>query len=281
MPPTDDISEYLRSRTFVAFDTETTGLWAPAHRIVEIAAVRFRLASEECETFQSLVNPERSIPQEVIAIHGITDEMVAEAPTIKPALERFIEFCGSDSILIAHNALFDISFINCELDRVDLPVPENTVLDTVDIYHRLYPQLESYSLLGLVSRFGIAQSQVHRALEDARLVRLLFIKAAERLGTIENEEELRASLATYTMADWPGLVKELPDEFGELTRALKENLKVEITYQTQSKQPHNRIIRPKQVYAIGSTFYLNAFCERARDERTFRLDRIERFRVLD
>jgi DNA polymerase-3 subunit epsilon len=270
----------LRNQTFVAFDTETTGLWAPAHRLVELAAVKFHLDRQHIDSFQSLINPQRPIPDEVVEIHGITDEMVADAPTVKPVLERFIEFCGDDSILIAHNALFDISFISCELARVGLTFSDNPILDTVDIYHRLSPGLESYSLLSLVSRFNIAQTQQHRALEDANLVHRLFLKAGERFGPIEGVGELKSLFTICTMADWPGEAGELPAEFGELNRALKENLRVEITYQSQSQPVHTRIIQPRQVYVIRSRFYINAFCERSRAERTFRLDRIEGFRVL-
>jgi len=281
MLPQSGLTEFLYNQTFIAFDTETTGLWAPVHRLVEIAAVKFSLGKQSIDTFQSLVNPQRSIPEEVIEIHGITDEMVAEAPTVRPTLERFIEFCGDNSILIAHNAPFDISFVSCELDRVGLMFSDNPILDTVDIYRRLYPDLQSYSLLSLAKQFHIAQTQEHRALEDAQLVYRLFIRAAERFEAIDDIDELKSSFTAFTMAEWPSGTRELPAEYGELNRALKQNLRVEITYQSRSEAVHTRIIQPKQVYGLGSTFYINAFCERARAERTFRLDRIERFRVLE
>ncbi len=276
-----NLTDYLRYQTFIAFDTETTGLWAPANRLVELAGVKFQLGKDRIDTFQSLINPERPIPEEVIGIHGITDELVADAPLVKPVLERFIEFCEDDSILIAHNALFDISFISCELERVGLKFGGNLILDTVDIFHRLYPGRMSYSLLSLVSQFHIAQTQEHRALEDAQLVRRLFIKACERFEIIENVDDLTSFFTACTMADWPGEDRELPSEFGELNRALKQNLRVEINYQSESQSVNTRVIRPKQVYVLGSRFYINAFCERTREERTFRLDRIEGFRVLE
>ena len=103
--------------TYVAFDTETTGLWAASHRIVEIGAVKFVPAIEKFVTFQHLINPQRTMPEDVIEIHGITDDMVAKAETADIVLKRFIKFCGEDSILIAHNALFDISFVAGELER--------------------------------------------------------------------------------------------------------------------------------------------------------------------
>lgn len=281
MSSVTNLTDYLRNQTFIAFDTETTGLWAPVNRLVELAGVKFQLGKDCIDTFQSLINPERPIPEEVIGIHGITDELVADAPLVKPVLERFIEFCSDDSILIAHNALFDISFISCELARAGLVFGSNLILDTVDIFHRLYPDCMSYSLLSLVSQFHIAQTQEHRALEDAQLVRRLFIKACERFETIKNLDDLTSSFTACTMSDWPGEDRELPSEFGELNRALKQNLRVEINYQSGSQSANTRVIRPKQVYVLGSRFYINAFCERAREERTFRLDRIEGFKVLE
>jgi len=275
------LTEYLRRQAFIAFDTETTGLWAPVNRLVEIAAVKFCLDQPRVDTFQSLINPQRLIPDEVIKIHGITDDVVAEAPTVRPVLEQFIEFCGDGSILIAHNALFDISFVNCELSRVGLEFGDNLILDTVDIFRRLYPGLESYSLLSLVTQFDIAQTQQHRALEDAHLVHRLFCMAAEQFGPIGNVDDLKSSFTTFTISEWPGEAKELPAEFGELNRALKQNLRVEIIYQSQSQLVRTRVIQPKQVYVLGSRFYINAFCERSRAERTFRLDRIEEFRILE
>ncbi len=275
------VSEFLRHQEFVAFDTETTGLSAPFNRLVELAGVRFRPGDEQIDTFHSLINPQRSIPSDVIGVHGITDDMVADAPPAKPVLERFMDFCGNDSILIAHHAPFDISFISCELDRAGLAFPENPVLDTVDIYRRLYRGLESYSLLSLVNRFDIARSQEHRALADAHLVRYLFLRAVPRYGHIAGLKELTSTFAAFTISGWPGLIGELPPEFGEMDRALENNLRVEITYRSPTKPPADRVILPRQVYLVGSALYISAYCEQAGAERTFRLDRIERFTVLD
>ncbi|HWR83952.1 MAG TPA: exonuclease domain-containing protein [Candidatus Deferrimicrobium sp.] len=282
MQSSSDLTEFLRTQTYVAFDTETTGLWAPVNRLVEIAGVKFRLGQVEPEeSFASLINPERPIPEDVVAIHGITDAMVAAAPTARAVLERFVAFCDDDSILIAHNAPFDISFVHCELGRLGLPYPENVILDTVDIYRRLHPGLESYSLLSLVSRFEIARTQEHRALSDAILVQGLFAVAASGFGDVCSVDALKSRFATYSLATWPGEEGELPPEFSELTRAIKESRRVEIIYQSPSQREHTRVIQPKQVYILGSMYYINAFCERAHGERTFRLDRIEQYQVID
>ena len=104
------VSQWLSSQIFVAFDTETTGMWAPVHRLVEIGGVRFSIEGGTLGSFSELIHPQRAMPPEVIPIHGITDNMVAGADTADNVLLRFGEFCG-DAILIAHNAPFDLSFL--------------------------------------------------------------------------------------------------------------------------------------------------------------------------
>ena len=118
-------SEFLGRQPFVAFDTETTGLWAISNRLVEIAAVRFTLEEGQIDSFQSLINPQRTIPSEVIGIHGITDDMVADSDPVGPVLSRFIDWLDPEDILIAHNAMFDISFVACELERESMAFGDN------------------------------------------------------------------------------------------------------------------------------------------------------------
>ena len=281
MPDPSRISPYLAGLTFVAFDTETTGMWAFSNRLVELAGVRFRLLEPEAEArFSELVNPRREIPPEVIKIHGITDEMVADADTAQGVLARFRDFCGPDSILIAHNAPFDISFLACELERYGLPPWENMILDTVDIFRRLFPGLDSYTLHSLGQRFKVAETQYHRALADAVTVQDLFLAAVDHFPRIDSEDRLRASFTVHRMSDWRTERVELPGEFADIRRALEENLPLEIVYVANGASPQARVIRPLQVHYYRDTFYLNAWCELAQAERTFRLDRIRSYRVL-
>ena len=280
MEPAEQIPEYLKQIKLVAFDTETTGLWAATNRIVEIAAVKFSFGNEQTEVFQSLVNPQRPMPADVIDVHGITDEMVKDAPTIEPILEEFMRFVGEDSILVAHNAPFDISFVGAELQRTGLTFGSNMILDTVDIYRRYFPGLPSYSLLGLVRHFGLAQTQQHRALADAEFVRQLVLNAVGKFSEVGNVDEISKLFSVYRMADFEAQTTELPDEFADLTVAIIEGKRVEIEYQHPARGLDTRIIRPQRAFRLGSVYYVGAHCERARAERTFRLDRIANYRVL-
>jgi DNA polymerase III epsilon subunit family exonuclease len=270
----------LSEQQFVAFDTETTGLWAPSHRLVEIGALKFCPGNSQTKTFQSLINPRRSIPPEVIEVHGINDEMVADSPAVGEVMSGFLGFCGKDSILIAHNAVFDISFLACELDRNEMKRPENLVLDTVTISRKIFPEVTSHSLLSLAQHFGLSQQQEHRALEDAMLVKKIFELALEKLEDIATTAELIKDFRALRISDWQQEKVTLPDEFSGITRALENNLRVEISYTGKDQPSTVRVVKPKAIYALNSKLYISAFCELAGDERTFRLDRIESFRLL-
>ncbi len=274
------LSQYLKNQSFVAFDTETTGMWAPSNRIVELGAVRFTLGDEETTTFQQLINPGQLIPPEVIAIHGITDQMVAEAPVVGTVLQDFADFCGPDTILIAHNAPFDISFVACELSRNNLAAGKNRIMDTVDIFHRLYPGLPSYSLLSLVEHFGIASSQQHRALEDAIFVMKLIKHASPMLSGIESSDDLANRFTIYSMDDGRPVQVSLPESYAAMQEAADDSRPIQISYRSNNRTNSTRVIRIKEIYRLGTRYYLNAYCERAGADRTFRLDRIEQYDVL-
>lgn len=264
----------------VAFDTETTGLWALSDRLVEIGAVRFRLGDQSVETFQQLVNPGRLIPDDAIAVHHISNAMVAGAPPAEEILPKFLEFVG-DAVLVAHNAPFDISFVGMELDRAQLPIPENPVLDTVDIFHKLFPGAASYSLLSLISIFKIAQNQEHRALSDALHVRSLVEAAALRICYLPDPLETMRTFSVHSLRDWRAKDVELPAEFTDIALAIEQKLPIEILYATENGLPQRRIIHPKQIQAKRSQFYIIAYCQTAQAERTFRLDRIQSFQLID
>lgn len=273
-------NDFVKQMTFVAFDTETTGLLAMSHYIVEIAAVKFRLGWEKTEQFQELVNPGVPMSEEVIAIHGISDRMVAAADSIAEVLPKFIEFCGRDSILIAHNAPFDISFVAQELKRTGLSFGPTRVIDTVDIFRRYYPGLPGYALLALTRRFGVADSQSHRALADAELVYQLFKKVTGRLPSEMDGSNLSDHLSVYDIDSYLNGDINLPEKFAELPDAIEKGHRLLMVYVKPNEEPHTRVVQPESLEQTNGLIYLTAYCEFVNAERTFRLDRIQSFRVI-
>ncbi|TWE13017.1 DEDD exonuclease domain-containing protein [Rudaeicoccus suwonensis] len=190
----EDLGTALADVTFVVLDLETTGGSATDSRITEIGAVKVR-AGERLEEFQTLINPAESIPAFISVLTGITDRMVASAPRIESALPAFLEFIG-DSVLVAHNAGFDITFLKVNAARLGLPWPGNKVLDTVHLARQLVGRDESpnHKLSSLAQLFHAVTTPDHRALHDARATVDVLHGLLERVGNlgVHTLEELQS-----------------------------------------------------------------------------------------
>ncbi len=162
----------------IVFDTETTGFEAEKDdRIVEIGAVELVNYVPTGRTFHHLVNPERPIPPEVTAIHGIDDAKVADKPIYAEIVGAFTEFIGDDP-LVAHNAEFDMRFINAEYKRLGFPaLPATRFIDTLAIARKLFPGAPN-SLDALCKRYNVdASSRVfHGALLDSHLLAEVYLE---------------------------------------------------------------------------------------------------------
>ena len=159
---------------FTIFDIETTGMDPVHDRIVELAAVRVK-CDGELEHFSTLINPGRHIPSRSTAIHNITDDMVKDAPFFEDIADDFHSFI-KDSILVAHNAKFDLSFIQESFFRGGFPVWEGKTLDSLRLVRNTHPGLPSYRLQSLREYFGLTSSpgmNPHRAAADVEWTRQL------------------------------------------------------------------------------------------------------------
>lgn len=157
--------------SYTVFDIETTGLSPKFCKIIEIGAVKIE-NGEITDTFSHFVNPEMPIPYNITKLTSITDDMVMEAPTIESVLPMFLEFAG-DSVLVAHNAGFDTSFIKKFAKDMGLKI-ENTVVDTMTLGHILCPELGKFTLDRLCKHLGIKLLNHHRAVDDAQATAELF-----------------------------------------------------------------------------------------------------------
>ena len=158
--------------TFVAFDTETTGLSAQRERLVEIAAVKFRNGRVLAEKTW-LINPGRPMPPAAEQVHHISDTMVRDKPDFKTVYPEFAQFIG-DAVLLAHNARFDVAFVSAECTRHSLPPPPNPVLDTLPLFRRWFPQFASHSIASLSTNLNLTAGALHRAQSDTMSLVLIF-----------------------------------------------------------------------------------------------------------
>jgi DNA polymerase III subunit epsilon len=156
----------------IVLDTETTGLDPfTGHRIVEIGCIELVNCISTSATFHVYLNPERDIPAEVEAIHGLSSAFLADKPKFADIAESLVEFLG-DAKLVIHNAGFDLSFLNAELDRLKRPpIGRDRVVDTLALARRRHPGGPN-KLDDLCARYGIDNSRrtKHGALLDAELL---------------------------------------------------------------------------------------------------------------
>ena len=168
---------------FIAFDTETTGLSSSKHRVIEIGAVKFNKYIIK-DKFETLINPQKQISAECTQINHITNEMIKDAPLAKDALVLFVDFI-KDGILVAHNANFDLNFINAELERAKLPALKNKAIDTLNFVRWAYPLLGKYNLQLLAKLMDIKVNEAHRAYDDARVCMEVFNKTLSDTKSIQ------------------------------------------------------------------------------------------------
>lgn len=172
--------------TFTAFDTETTGLDPRTCRVVELGGVRFD-ARGVSSRFNALINPGTPMPSEASRINGITDAMLAGKPDMREVLPDFLTFTHG-TVLVAHNAPFDVSFLNEELSRMGQGALDHRVVDTRILAREAFPGLPKYALQDLATRLGIEAKEAHRAEDDARVCMELFLRCVaalrERLGLV-------------------------------------------------------------------------------------------------
>ena len=164
--------------TYIVFDIETTGFSSIRDRIIEIGAVKV-VNGKIVDRFSTFVNPQRPIPFEITNLTSITDEMVMESPAIDVILPKFLEFVG-DGVLVAHNAGFDVGFIeqNCR----NLGLNDHFVYaDTVALARVLLPTLSKYKLNVVAKALNISLENHHRAVDDAGATAEIFVKFVEML----------------------------------------------------------------------------------------------------
>lgn len=162
----------------IVFDTETTGLDPlSGHRVVEIGCVELFNHVPTGKTFHTYLNPGRSVPTEASMVHGLTDEFLADKPMFAQVVDDFLTFIG-DAPIVAHNAGFDMSFINAELTRTGYkPLDKDRAIDTVLIARKMFPGAPA-SLDALCKRFNVslADRKLHGALLDARLLAEVYLE---------------------------------------------------------------------------------------------------------
>ena len=183
----NEIEMNLSEATYVVFDVETTGLSAIYNDLIQVAASKMYKGNVIAE-FDEFINPGHPLSAFTTELTGITDDHVKNAKPLVQVLKEFQEFC-KDTVLVAHNATFDVGFMNANYERHGLPKITQPVIDTLEFARNLYPEYKRHGLGPLTKRFGVALEHHHMANYDAEATgRLLFIfikEVAEKHGVTD------------------------------------------------------------------------------------------------
>lgn len=260
----------LESAIFTILDVETTGLNPRfGDRICEIALLKLQ-NNREIERFQSLVNPGYPISPGATAINGINNEMAKDAPYFKDIAQQVADFLN-ETVIVCHNARFDLSFLATQMAGVGLQSLKNFVVDTLIIARRHY-RFPSNCLGNIVRSTGIEVTQEHRALTDVLLTKKVleyFLNDLKRMGvrTLFDLLNLQGEIVSFPE------IREisLPPAIEE---AIGSGKKLNIRYVSSDGQETARVIEPIEVTASEDCLYLRAWCDLRQEQRTFRFDRI-------
>lgn len=165
------------SQPLMVIDTETTGLDHKTEQLIEIAGVRLE-NGEVVDRFTTLVKPTVPVRRSSFKIHNISEEMLEDAPSIEEVLPKFLEFMG-DRPFVAHNAVFDYSFLSAAHKKVFHKRWTVTKIDSLEMYRSVFPEEHSHGLSSLLDRFGFESHVSHRALDDAENLAKVFPRLAE------------------------------------------------------------------------------------------------------
>jgi DNA polymerase III epsilon subunit family exonuclease len=272
----------IKDLKFVAFDLETTGLFPATSGILEIGAVKFTLDGE-ISRFESLINPQSPISHSSYLIHGINQKMVADKPVIEEVLPDFFNFL-EDSVVIAHNSIFDVSFVSYNILKFGLEIPGNPVMDTRILAKTLAGDSPDYKLATLVQYFNLPSTVFHRAVFDAVYCKEVFIKLIDIISpqgefSFEELTSINKPLNFNIMTEYKTSI-DLPEIYSPIKQAIVENSKIKISYRKFDGEVSDRDITPISFLKLKNKLYLEAYCHLRGEKRTFKLSKILQFQSI-
>ena len=170
----------LKDATYVVFDVETTGLSAERDRLIEIAAVKVKNGAE-IDSFESYINPRRPISELITRLTSITDDDVKDAPFEEEVMTNFYNWLDEDDILVAHNAKFDLGFLDKSFERLGLKNKNNASIDTLFISRAENKEAKRHGLSNLAKLYKVRLVQHHRAIYDTKATAEIFVKMLDQL----------------------------------------------------------------------------------------------------
>lgn len=273
-----DLAATIDEVPIAIVDVETTGLDPySGDRVCEVAVLRVQ-TGDETDALQVLVNPQRLMDPRAEAVHGISDDMLADAPPFGEVADDVLEVLD-DAVVLGHNTPFDLGFIAAELERIERVLPTVVALDTLRLARRTFT-LRSYALGRLSDALGVAiRGTAHRAMVDVIQTRAVFERILDELWPrgVRTVNDLIAHQGGPLAQPAPPLLNA-PEP---IKQALRDRRHLWLVYDSESGGRTERIVRPLGVRETGRGIVLVAHCLLRDALRHFRVDRIVEMEIVD
>lgn len=263
-----DVYEY----PIVAFDTETSGAFPVESEVIELGAVKW-FQGRIVDKFQTLLKPSKLLMPDNIRIHGITNEMVANAPLMQNEIVKFCEF-ADQSVLLAHHAPFDLGFVTIAIEKANLRMPHTFNLCS-SLLSRALLTTTNHKLQTLIQELKLEGGAAHRAYDDAYACFQVFQKCTEKLN---GETSLgRLSGIQKKNLDWKNyqIYTSADQRILSLVQAMEKGKTIGIVYDGGQSKGKTRPIRPQGIVRNPDGDYIQAECGLDMQRKRFYLDKIK------
>jgi DNA polymerase-3 subunit epsilon len=269
-----DFSKPWTEYEYVAFDTETSGAYPFGADVVEFGAVKWR-GGQVVDTYQTLLRPKELMSAFIIGIHGITNEMVEDAPVMKEKIREIRDFLG-EGILMAHHAPFDMGFMALEFQRYQIPLPANPVLCTSLLARKIITESENHKLQTLISVLGLERGSAHRAKDDAHACLHVGLECFRRKGEAANLREIFSTQGKDLAWTKYEIFNSGNVTINKVIECLEEKLSLDIVYQGGSGEGSGtRRITPIGIVRNPDGDYVMAKCHRDAANKRFYIQKIK------
>lgn len=274
-----NLNQPWRDYNYLVFDTETSGALPIGCDICEIGAVLYS-GGKEVKTFQALIKPREPMSDFIIGIHGITNEMVADAQPMKDRI-REIHALFQNTVAVAHHAPFDLGFMAWEFEKANLPLPKIPALCSSLLSRALIPESKDHKLQTLVKHLGIDGGQAHRALDDSRACLQVFLECANRMPPEATLKDFIAKQGKdLSWTHFSMLSLKTNSRFQAVVEATEKNLFLDMVYDGGTQKGQTRRVKPNGVVRSPDGDWLSALCLTDNTVKRFYLERIKDAQVV-
>ena len=267
----------MKDLTLVAFDTETSGAYPVGSDVVEFGAVKYQ-NGKLVDKIEFLFQPREPMSDFIIKIHGITNEMVKDCPSISEKINEIHEFMRG-SVLIAHHAPFDLGFLSYDFEKAKLDSPETINLCSSLLARKLIPESGNHKLQTLVKFLGIDGGSAHRALDDAKSCYHVAAECLNRAGEEANLQKIQSIQAKNLAWDNYKIINRDDAVVSSIVEAIRTKKVLEIIYERGSRPGTPRQVIPWGIVRNPDGDYLMAFCKIDNTNKRFYLNEIRQAEV--